>query len=122
MFEATPVVADGVMYLSTPHNQVVVLEADSGRELWTYDPEACGDGQVPNGTGFVHRGVALWRDARTGALRVLTNSRYRLIELNARTGVPVVRSSSAAAASATRSRRCCARASAAANGRRGSMR
>jgi quinoprotein glucose dehydrogenase len=89
MFEATPLVADGVMYLSTPYNRVVALDAASGRELWAYDPEAYRDGQVPNGTGFVHRGVALWRNARSGALRVLMNSRYRLVELDARTGTPV---------------------------------
>ena len=88
-FEATPLVADGVMYLSTPYNRVVALDAASGRELWAYDPQAYRDGQVPNGTGFVHRGVALWRDSRSGALRVLMNSRYRLIELDARTGRPV---------------------------------
>ena len=89
MFEATPVVVDGVMYLSTPYNRVVALDAASGRELWAYDPQAYRDGQVPNGTGFVHRGVALWRDSRSGALRVLMNSRYRLIELDARSGRPV---------------------------------
>ena len=89
MFEATPVVVGGVMYLSTPYNRVVALEAASGRELWAYDPGAYRDGQVPNGTGFVHRGVALWRDARNRALRVLLNTRHRLIELDARSGRPV---------------------------------
>ncbi|MBS0393017.1 MAG: pyrroloquinoline quinone-dependent dehydrogenase [Proteobacteria bacterium] len=88
-FEATPVVVDGVMYLSTPYNRVVALDADTGRERWSYDPGAYREGQVPNGTGFVHRGVAVWRDRRTGALRVLMNSRHRLIELDAATGRPV---------------------------------
>jgi quinoprotein glucose dehydrogenase len=89
VFEATPLVVDGVMYLSTPYNRVVALDPTSGRQLWAYDPKAYVDGQVPNGTGFVHRGVALWRDSRSGSLRVLINSRYRLIELDARTGLPV---------------------------------
>ncbi len=89
VFEATPVVVDGVMYLSTPYNRVVALDPASGRELWAYDPKAYADGQPPNGMGFVHRGVAVWRDTRTGALRVLMNSRYRLIELDAKTGRPV---------------------------------
>ena len=89
VFEATPVVVDGVMYLSTPYNRVVALDPASGRELWAYDPKAYVDGQPPNGMGFVHRGVAVWRDTRTGALRVLMNSRYRLIELDAKTGRPV---------------------------------
>ena len=88
-FEATPIVVDGVMYLSTPYNRVVALDPASGRELWAYDPQAYVDGQVPNGTGFVHRGVAAWRDSASGALRILINSRYRLIELDALTGRPV---------------------------------
>ncbi len=89
MFEATPIVLDGTMYLSTPYNRVVALDPATGRERWSYDPQAYLDGQVPNGTGFVHRGVAVWRDRRSGALRVLINSRYRLIELDAKSGLPV---------------------------------
>src|SRR5215469_18905485 len=66
MFEVTPLEIDGVLYLSTPYNRVVALDAASGREIWTYDPKAYADGQVPNGTGFVHRGVASWRDTKRG--------------------------------------------------------
>jgi quinoprotein glucose dehydrogenase len=88
-FEVTPIMIGGVLYLSTPYNRVVALDAESGRELWSYDPKAYADGQPPNGTGFVHRGVAAWRDAKTGKLRILMNSRYRLIEIDAETGKPV---------------------------------
>jgi glucose dehydrogenase len=35
-FQATPLVADGVMYLSLPFNHVVALEAVTGKELWRY--------------------------------------------------------------------------------------
>ena len=55
---------DNVLYLSTPYNRVVALNADTGAELWAFDPKAYEDGQPPNGTGFVHRGVAAWRDSR----------------------------------------------------------
>ena len=89
MFEATPLMIAGVLYLSTPYNCVVALDAATGRELWRYDPGAYRLGQVPNGTGFVHRGVAAWRDPRSGALRILMNSRSHLIELDARSGRPV---------------------------------
>ena len=89
IFEATPLVVDGVMYLSTPYNQVVALDAVTGQQRWRFDPGAYREGQVPNGMGFVHRGVALWRDDRGGHLRVLINSRHRLIELDAMTGKPV---------------------------------
>ena len=87
-FQATPLMIDDVLYLSTPYNRVVALDARSGAELWRYDPKAYEDGQPPNGTGFVHRGVAAWRDA-SGALRIFMNSRYRLISLDAKTGRPV---------------------------------
>ena len=89
IFETTPLVINGVMYLSTPYNRVVALDPATGRELWSYDPKAYLDGQVPNGMGFVHRGVAAWRDPKTRALRILINSRYRLIELDATSGQPV---------------------------------
>ena len=88
-FEVTPIMLGGVLYLSTPYNRVVALDAETGRELWSYDPKAWSDGQPPNGTGFVHRGVAAWRDRKTGKLRIVMNSRYRLIELDAETGRPV---------------------------------
>ena len=87
-FQATPLMIDNVLYLSTPYNRVVALDPATGAQRWAYDPRAYEDGQVPNGTGFVHRGVAVWREPRTGAARVLLNSRYRLIELDARTGLP----------------------------------
>jgi quinoprotein glucose dehydrogenase len=88
-FQATPILIGKTLYLSTPYNRIVALDCETGRELWAYDPKAYVDGQVPNGTGFVHRGVAAWRDSRSGKLRILMNSRYRLIELDAETGAPV---------------------------------
>jgi len=86
-FQNTPLVIDGVMYLSTPYNQVAALDATTGKELWRYDPKAYEDGQPPNGQGFVHRGVAAWRDR--DQLRLFLNARYKLIQLDARTGTPV---------------------------------
>ena len=81
-FQNTPLMIGDVLYLSTPYNRVVALNARTGVELWRYDPEPFKDGQPPNGTGFVHRGVAAWRD-ESGALRIFMNSRYRLICLDA---------------------------------------
>ena len=51
-FEATPLVIDGVMYLSTSYNRVVALDANTGRLIWEYDPRAYDHGQPPNGTGL----------------------------------------------------------------------
>jgi glucose dehydrogenase len=86
-FQTTPLMIDNVLYFSTPYNRVVALNADTGGELWAFDPKAYEDGQPPNGTGFVHRGIAAWRDVAAGnKLRIFINSRYRLICLDAATG------------------------------------
>src|SRR6266849_395706 len=86
-FEVTPLMIENVLYLSTPYNRVVALDAETGAELWAFDPKAYEDGQPPNGTGFVHRGVAAWRDSADGnKLRIFINSRYHLICLDAATG------------------------------------
>ena len=37
-FEATPLVVDGTLYLSTPFNRVIALDPATGAERWTYDP------------------------------------------------------------------------------------
>lgn len=86
-FQTTPLMIDDVLYLSTPYNKAVALDAKTGRELWAFDPKAYEDGQPASGQGFVHRGVAAWRDK--GALRIFLNSRYRLFCLDAKTGQPV---------------------------------
>jgi len=89
-FQTTPLMIDNVLYLSTPYNRVVALNPETGAQLWAFDPKAYEDGQPPNGTGFVHRGVAAWRDAANGnALRIFINSRYRLFAIDAKTGRPV---------------------------------
>ena len=90
-FQNTPLMIDNVLYVSTPYNRVAALDAESGRELWAYDPKAYADGQPPNGTGFVHRGVAAWRGTGTasGQTRIFMNSRAKLIALDAKTGEPI---------------------------------
>lgn len=82
--EATPIVVNGVMYITQSWSKVAALDARSGKELWTYDPE------VPGTTGryaccdVVNRGVALWKGALfLGALD------GRLIKLDAASGKPL---------------------------------
>lgn len=86
-FQNTPLMIDDVLYVSTSYNRVVALDVDTGVEKWRFDPKAYEDGQPPNGTGFVHRGLSAWRDK--GKLRIFLNSRYRLFCLDAATGKPV---------------------------------
>src|SRR3954451_10691118 len=86
-FQATPLMIGDTLYLSTSYNRVVALDAASGRELWTFDPKMYLTGQPPNGTGFVHRGVATWTDGHQR--RVFINSRWSLIAIDASTGRPI---------------------------------
>ena len=86
-FEDTPLMIDDVLYVVTPYNRVVALNAATGAQIWAYDPKSYEDGQPANGTGYVHRGVAAWRDG--DRLRIFLNTRYRLICLDAGTGQPV---------------------------------
>jgi quinoprotein glucose dehydrogenase len=38
-FEVTPLKVDDRLFLCTPHQQVIALDATTGRELWRYDPK-----------------------------------------------------------------------------------
>ncbi len=88
-FENQPLMADGVLYVTTPYNNAAALDAETGRELWRFDSGAVKLGGIP-GTGFKHRAPALWRDARDGnKLRVLLNTRNQLFSLDALSGKPV---------------------------------
>ena len=84
-FQATPVMVDNVLYLSTMYTRVAALDAETGAELWVFDPRAYEGG--PRGAGprgFKHRGIAYWRDGENA--RIFLNSRDRLYAINAATG------------------------------------
>jgi alcohol dehydrogenase (cytochrome c) len=56
-FETTPLVVDGIMYLTRPENDIFALDAETGRTLWTYrhrNPE-----RTYNCCGRVNRGLAM---------------------------------------------------------------
>jgi quinoprotein glucose dehydrogenase len=86
-FENTPLMIDGVLYVTTPYNNVAALDAETGKELWRFDGEAYKLGQILSGSGWKLRGTAIWRDG--GKLRIVLNSRHRMFLLDARTGKPV---------------------------------
>ena len=83
-FEATPIVINDTMWLSTSYNRVVALDAESGEELWSYDPRSWEWGNLHRGCRFCHRGIAQWSDG--GERRIFLNTRWRLIALDAATG------------------------------------
>jgi quinoprotein glucose dehydrogenase len=84
VFASTPIMIDNVVYISTMYTRVVALDADTGAELWAYDPEAYQWGQNAQATGFTHRGITPWWDG--DKLYLFLASRHRLIKLDAKTG------------------------------------
>src|SRR5499425_895819 len=83
-FENTPLMIDGVLYVTTPYNSIAAVDAETGKELWRFDGEAYKLGQILSSSGWKLRGTAFWRDG--GKLRLFLNSRHRLFMLDAQSG------------------------------------
>jgi alcohol dehydrogenase (cytochrome c) len=76
--EAPPMVNNGVMFVTTPQDQVLALDAATGDLIWSYKPK------LPEDLFQLHptnRGVALWQDKL-----YLATVDSRLICLDAKTG------------------------------------
>ncbi len=81
--ESVPLMIDGVLYVSTPFMLMAALDAATGRELWTFDPEAW----KVESEWSVSRGVAFWTDGEERRVFMGTSSAY-LYSLDADTGRP----------------------------------
>src|SRR4051812_42563741 len=75
----TPLVVNGIMYVSTPYGRVVALDAETGKQLWAY--------QVPGDDQPATRGVAYWPGAKPEI--VFGTRGGLLIALHAASGEPV---------------------------------
>lgn len=78
-FEATPLVVDGIMYTVSPPNDVVALDAVTGRVFWRYDHNVAPAARVC--CGRVNRGLAILGDRL-----FMGTIDGRVLALNARTG------------------------------------
>ena len=79
--EATPLIADGVLYTTTTWSKVYAFDARTGKALWSYDPKVPGEKGFDACCDTVNRGVALWK----GRVYVATLD-GRLVALDAKTG------------------------------------
>lgn len=89
LFEVTPLMIGGVLYVSTGLGQIAAIDASSGRTIWTHDPKSYASGKAAV-YGFTHRGVAYWPGSAGLAPRILmgTVNGY-LLALDAKSGQPV---------------------------------
>jgi quinoprotein glucose dehydrogenase len=84
-FEATPLVIEGTLYLSTPLGRIIALDPVTGQDKWTFDAK------VPRDKGygdFASRGVSAWQRGTERRIFVATID-ARLVALDARTGEPI---------------------------------
>jgi quinoprotein glucose dehydrogenase len=84
--QSTPIMIDGLVYISTSYHRVVALDAETGKQVWAFDPKTYEEGPPIAGTG-PHRGVMFWRDGDD--TRILINARNKLFAVNAKTGQPI---------------------------------
>ena len=77
--QATPLVASGTIFLSEPPNNVVALEAATGREIWRYVRRL--PDELPVCCGRVNRGLAI-----LGSRLFLGTLDARLVALDANSG------------------------------------
>ncbi len=88
-FEATPILFEGNLYLSTPFDQVIALDPATGAERWKYDPDV---DRRSNYSEVSSRGVSAWADPKAAAgapcrSRIFVGTiDARLIALDARMG------------------------------------
>jgi quinohemoprotein ethanol dehydrogenase len=80
-FEGQPIIVDGTLYISSPHNHVYALDAATGNLKWTYNPEMPALEEMAICCGQVNRGVAV------GAGKVFIGQLdANLVALDANTG------------------------------------
>jgi quinoprotein glucose dehydrogenase len=88
-FEATPLLVDGTLYVSTPLGRVIALDPATGSERWAFDPNIDLSGSYGD---FANRGVAFWRELRAAPVPSCGRRVFvapidgRLIALDAGTG------------------------------------
>ena len=89
-FQNTPILLGDMLYVCTPFNRVIALDAETGQERWTYDPKV----DLRGAYLLNCRGVSAWTDsrARKGSFcseRIFTGTiDARMIALDAETGRP----------------------------------
>jgi quinohemoprotein ethanol dehydrogenase len=83
-FEATPIVVDGIMYVTGAWSKVFAIDTRSGKLIWTFDPKVPGRFGQKSCCDVVNRGVALYK----GKVYVGVID-GRLIALDAAEGKPI---------------------------------
>jgi membrane-bound PQQ-dependent dehydrogenase (glucose/quinate/shikimate family) len=91
-FEATPILVDGTLFVTTGFNRVIALDPETGKQHWAFDPKV--DLTLDYGDGLINRGVSTWLDSKLHAGQPCRRRLYeatldaRLFSVDAATGKP----------------------------------
>lgn len=61
-FEATPILANDTLYVCTPYNRVIALQAETGKLLWSHEPSPKLDRAYDKQHSLICRGVSYWQE------------------------------------------------------------
>lgn len=86
IFESTPLMVGGVLYVATSFGMAAALDPATGQTKWVYDPQSYRN-PAPANVGFTNRGLAYWSDGADKRVFLMTGDAY-LISLDAETGRP----------------------------------
>ena len=89
-FEANPIIWRDTLYLSTPFDRVFAIDAENGKQIWSFDPKINRNATI----GIVtSRGVAIWHSSRRREMSAVCSNRIfeatldrRLIAIDANDG------------------------------------
>ncbi len=86
--QCNPIIAHDVMYVTSPQLKVAALDVATGKEIWSYDPQA--NREFDRGANFAlnnNRGVSYWEKGDERRIFFVAGALLRA--LDARTGKPV---------------------------------
>jgi quinoprotein glucose dehydrogenase len=85
--EVTPIMVNGIVYFPrSPSRTIIAADAGTGQTLWTWKPPQ--DTREQRAARTYARGVAYWTDGTEERIVTITPG-FRLVALNAKTGLPV---------------------------------
>ena len=81
-YQANNLIVEGVLYTATPSRKVIALSADTGEELWKWDPanEHTGPGRPRQ------RGLVYWENENGGERRLFSATKGFLFAVDPKTG------------------------------------
>ena len=89
-YQATPLMVGGVLYTSAGwRRNVAAIDGATGETLWMYRLDEGERGDVAPVRASSGRGVAYWTDGQDDARIIHVTRGYRLVALDAATGLPV---------------------------------